>query len=1293
MFDEELNTLQAEAYDHLWNGRFRLALTVSEKVYQSRPDDSEAAICYAWALLENGNPVKAMEYANLSVELKGDSIKARVYRAYLLYRMSIFEGALADTDQSIDKQKEILAWTYLNRARSYAGLQKFDEANNSIELALIIDNGKNPLWKDLRSWIEKANKLYRSKNNLSEKYAAQILDDSIKALKSKEYWFTLLSSRMLLEKFPSEEAQLLELEAMLYLFQLKPALKKAEQLENKFRKNDRFQSIYNSLKKISKLEQQYDVPQHISKKSTKEKVRSDFFTESNFKTDSIYYPNDYVKVNSLKLFDAVSETSEGSKRYNKTFGNYVSKVGAEIILENLFFKKTDQNFTCSIIWYLNDYEIGRNDFQLNIKKEWDSVIFAQSFGSQKEKVWNIGQGRLEFYVKNFKVGEKYFGIGSSPAYEKDEKEETFEKSEIKKEKSAEKTGLTVPPPTKKSLNELLAELDAITGLENLKDAVKSFVSYLEFLKERKRLGLKSEDKISINAVFLGNPGTGKTTVARMLGDIFYAMGILPNGHVVEVDRAALVGQYIGETAQKTEKLINDAIGGVLFIDEAYSLVKKGGMQDFGQEAIDILLKRMEDRKGEFVVIAAGYPSEMETFLNSNPGLKSRFTQTFLFEDYTPDELMTIFKGLLKKEDYNLSPDAEELLQKEFISLYRSRDKSFGNARLVRRLFEDSKRNLSKLALEIPEHQRSKELITTFSAEVISSTLSKRSSKIVSIPINEEALSEAVSELNSLVGLGSVKKEINDMIKLARYFSDKGEDIKKIFNDHLLFLGNPGTGKTTVARIFAKIYSALGILAKGHLVETDRQGLVAGYVGQTAEKTTTMIDKSLGGVLFIDEAYTLIKANDSGNDFGKESIDILLKRMEDDRGKFIVISAGYTDEMNRFVSSNPGIQSRFSKSFTFEDYAPAELMEIVRRTLLKEKKTLTKEAEEKLAKHFENIYKSRDKRFGNARVVRNILDSVRQKMLLRISDLPAETRNEENLNTIEIADIDEVLSREIEAKQFEVQGDPLRLQEYIDELNKLIGLDNVKKDIYKLISFSKISILKKEKGLQSVDRNLHSIFIGNPGTGKRTVAKLMSRIFKELGILSKGHLLEVERSDLVAGYQDQTSIKTDKIIQQALDGTLLINDAQTLFSKENSFGLEALEIILKRMKDYGGRLFVILSGKAEEMNLILKANPGLSAYFPNLFTFEDYSAKQLLSIAADLGEKNGYSMDEGALQEFHDLFDTLLSGKHVHYQNGNLAKNILYAAITNQEERIFNIFEQDDVDLRTITLEDVQKIKR
>ncbi len=1287
--EEDLNRLQTEAYDHLWNGRFRLALPIAEKVFQMRPDDSDAAICIAWAQLENGNPSKAMEFANLAVELKGDSVKARVYRAYLLSRMSIFEGAIADLDQSIDVQKETLAWSYLNKARSLAGLQKYNEASQTLDLAVIIDEGKHKNWKELNGWIEKAKGLAQNKKALLEKGIKLLLEEANEAIKAKEYWFSLISSKKILEVQQDDEAELVELESMLHLFQIRPAIKKAELLQSKFKKNDRFLSIYSNLKKFRELEKEQD--QTSLRKTTKlrERLTRSIVSEPvEFKYDSIFYPNNHIDIFSLKIFDTDYEAKTGNRNYNKQFDSSTTKFGAEIIFNNPFYNKADKRLEGFAVWYVNDFESYRNNFQLTVRKDWDSVIYVQLWDKVKNS--KNGQVKVEIYISNFKAAEKYFVIGSSVIPEEFERQKEVSATD-KKKTNEQTTEKTREPRVVRPLNELIAELNAFTGLSSIKEAIKNFVSYLEFLKERKRLGLKSEDNISINAVFLGNPGTGKTTIARMLGDIFYAMGILQNGHVVEVDRSALVGEFVGQTAQKAEKIINDAIGGVLFIDEAYTLVKKGASNDFGQEAIDILLKRMEDRKGEFVVIVAGYTDEMNSFLNSNPGLKSRFSHTFVFEDYTPDELILIFEDLLKKEDYILNENAKEILKKEFMSLYRARDKSFGNARLIRKLFENAKLNLSKICVELTEDKRTKEAMTTLTEEVIKMSFAKTHSREVHIPINEEQLTEALEELNNMVGLTSLKKEVEDMVKLARFFNEQGEDIKKVFSEHLLFLGNPGTGKTTVARIIGKIYSSLGILPKGHLVETDRQGLVAGFVGQTAEKTKSMIDRAIGGMLFIDEAYALVKQGDSGSDFGKEAIDILLKRMEDERGKFIVIAAGYTEEMQKFVASNPGMQSRFSKSFTFEDYNPNELIEIVHRSVKKEGKILSAKAEDKLKKHFEDVYKARDKKFGNARIVRNILESVKQKTLLRIADLPVNERTEDILNTIELSDINEVLNREVEARTYEVKGDPLVLQNEINELNNLIGLDNVKQEVFKLISFAKISQMKKEKGLQSLERNLHSIFIGNPGTGKRSVAKLMSKIFKELGVIQKGHILEVDRSDFIASYQEQTTFKTEKLLQQSLGGTLFIKDASSLFRDDDPFGAEAVDTIIKRMEDSKGKFVLILSGTTSEMHKMINSHPGIVTYFPNIFTFEDYNPRQMLAIAASIAEKNGYSLDEGALQELLDRFSKLYNNRTEVFQNGIIARNILYSAITSQEERIYNIYEKDDVDLKTIILEDVEKI--
>ena len=226
--------------------------------------------------------------------------------------------------------------------------------------------------------------------------------------------------------------------------------------------------------------------------------------------------------------------------------------------------------------------------------------------------------------------------------------------------------------------------------------------------------------------------------------------------------------------------------------------------------------------------------------------------------------------------------------------------------------------------------------------------------------------------------------------------------------HTVFVGNPGTGKTTVARILTKIYKALGVLERGHMIETDRQGLVAGYVGQTAIKTAERIDESMGGVLFIDEAYALTSSGSGsmagGSDFGNEAIQTILKRMEDNRGQFFVFAAGYPDNMEAFLKANPGLRSRFDKILKFEDYQSKDLMEIALQMLEEEGLIVDKDAKKHLDKYLDFLYEFRDKYFGNARSVRNVVNDIVKNQSLRLASIPSEERDPNILNLITYEDV-------------------------------------------------------------------------------------------------------------------------------------------------------------------------------------------------------------------------------------------------------------------------------------------------
>ena len=519
--------------------------------------------------------------------------------------------------------------------------------------------------------------------------------------------------------------------------------------------------------------------------------------------------------------------------------------------------------------------------------------------------------------------------------------------------------------------------------------------------------MQDNERISLHSVFTGNPGTGKTTVVKLLGKIYQKMGLLSKGHVHEVDRADLVGEFIGQTAPKVRENIEKARGGILFIDEAYALVRsKEDSKDYGREVIEVLIKEMSDGPGDIAIMAAGYPKEMEQFTNFNPGLKSRFKYYFHFEDYTPDELIAIADYAANKRNVTVVPKAKEFINKLLIDAYRDRDHTFGNARFAYALIDEAKMNLGLRLIKNPNVKRlSSKTLSNITIEDVENIKSIQAKKEIRIPIDEDLLRVATKELNKLVGMDHIKNEVNDLVKLVRYYRETGKDVLNTFSIHTIFTGNPGTGKTTLARIIGKIYKALGLLERGHVVETGREGLIAGYTGQTALKTKAKVDEAMGGVLFIDEAYAL--SDDGQKGFGKEAIEVILKTMEDKRGQFAVIAAGYPDNMDVFLHANPGLKSRFDRVWHFYDYNPATLYKIAVGMFTNEGLSPDESAEKFMINYLQQMYNSRDKYFGNARSVRKIVEQAVKKQHLRMASLPSEERTESMMAEISAQDLQDI----------------------------------------------------------------------------------------------------------------------------------------------------------------------------------------------------------------------------------------------------------------------------------------------
>lgn len=816
-------------------------------------------------------------------------------------------------------------------------------------------------------------------------------------------------------------------------------------------------------------------------------------------------------------------------------------------------------------------------------------------------------------------------------------------------KQVEKDDIKGYVPEERTVEDILKDLDSFIGMDEVKSAVKEMAYSVQNAMQRAERGLGEQEKMSMHIILTGNPGTGKTTIARKLGEILAAIGYLDSGHVVEVDRAKMVSPYQGETPKVVDRLCDKAKGGILFVDEAYTLAPlsaSGDRDNQGAQALEKLMKRMEDDRGQFIVIAAGYRTEMENLFRVNPGFRSRFNYFLDIKDYSPEQLFEIMQVFAKAKKYIFSPEAEEQTRKMITEMYNSRDKDFANGRTMRTLFDQICKKQAQRLQNVDISSMTNEELMTINKEDVPYEAPQS--------VNVE---DCLKKLDGLVGLTSVKKEISNLTAFLNLQIKRGET-QTFQGKHYVFTGNPGTGKTTVARIMADIFKTLGVVARGQLVEADRAKLVAGYSGQTAIKTNQLVDQALGGVLFIDEAYTL-KSND-GDTFGSEAIDTLLKRLEDDRGKFICIVAGYTDQMHDFIDTNPGLKSRFTQTIHFDDYTPDELTEIFLHLADGKNFTIDDDTRAAIHRQFEQLYLRRDKNFGNAREARRIFNEAVERQSQRLVKLMNDPGFQET-------DMYSLTKDDLPMAQTEAVRP---LDEVLNELDEFIGMRSVKNSIRRLAVQSMFMKQRAAMGAGKVQQmSMNFILTGNPGTGKTSIARKMGEILQSMDILPTSRVVEASRATLVGKYMGETPKIVNNMCDKAMGGILFIDEAYTLSDGGDQYGKEAIDTLMKRMEDDRGKFVVIAAGYKDKMDEFLAMNAGLASRFTHKLHIEDYNEDELLAIFKHMAQKEQYTLSPEAEYKALDTIYKMVLAKNDSWGNAREMRNLLDVTIQKLSERV------------------------
>lgn len=792
----------------------------------------------------------------------------------------------------------------------------------------------------------------------------------------------------------------------------------------------------------------------------------------------------------------------------------------------------------------------------------------------------------------------------------------------------------------------IEEIDSLIGLNNVKEWIK------EWAYSRKKEGMSRDfpesssrfypnvnsgirNGLELNIVFTGKPGTGKTTLARQMGRLYYELGLLPRGHLVVRSASDIVSQYVGGTATLVRESVMEAMGGVLMIDEAYAITKN----DHGREAIDQLVNEMTQYAGQFAVVICGYEGPMKKFLNANQGLASRFATKLHLEDYTPDEMDKIFRNLMAKEDENGNVAVfDENLEKVFSDFCdnwaNDHGNDWGNAREAGTLLGNMKRRALVRMRKNGESVEGGKIILTAADMPL-----KEARHLQTKPKKVEDIIEQLTNPEKTIGLYNVK---NRLVSIAQTISWKAGNVSV---GRYIFHGPPGTGKTHMARQFCNLLFRFGIIKRNYVYEVSAKqlchpdpeidyGLSGGREPTIMEIIEAAFEQAKGGIIFIDEAPQLLDT-----DIGESVLRALVPIIDrpDVYENTCVILAGYTDEMTRLLNEDDGLASRFPKGnrIRFDNYNAQDIAKLSEFFAKKQGHTVDEDFKERTRAAFSEYLKNPERNYGNARFIRDtyIPAAIEAKNARLSKEELGDKRaiaTEEDVKNVEEPTRRRLTGADI-PKPFDEYVGPVGIpvlpeQTVQQKIDGLVGKQEIK-DYLKTLS-------EKDEEVKFLDEvrvsGSHFAIIGPTGSGRHTAARVITSALKEIGSLDRDEVYTTSKGSFEAEYVGQTIPKTLSEIEKAKGGCMLVEYPSSMLAKnsyDNTFGVEALSTIGGAMSGGQEKLSVIFIDDEDGFEVLSKQMPSIVSMFTRVFHIEDLSPAEMYELFCKKTEHSFVFHDE------------------------------------------------------------------